>query len=71
MALIVDEDGIPQKVHAMHHLGVGCNQDFVNSVERYRFMPATSNGKPVPASLTIEVLPTHRPHYQMMVTNIE
>ena len=71
VALIVDEDGIPQKVHVIDHLGVECHRDFVNSVEHYRFMPATSNGEPVPASLTIEVLATHRPHYQMTVTNIE
>jgi beta-lactamase regulating signal transducer with metallopeptidase domain len=71
VGFIVGEDGIPQKVHVIHDLGVECDRDFVNSVEHLRFMPATANGEPVPASMTIEVLATHRPHYRIGVTNIE
>jgi Zn-dependent protease with chaperone function len=69
--LIVDENGIPQNVRDIHHLGVECDRDFVNAVEQFRFMPATSDFKRVPASLTIEVLAARGPHYQVSIRNIE
>ena len=70
MALLVDEKGMPQEVHVIHHFGVELDRTAVHSVEQFRFMPATSNGKPVPASLTIEVL-AGRPKYKVAITNIE
>ncbi len=71
VALIVDEKGMPQEVHVIRHFGVEVDRSAVHSVEQFRFMPATSNGKPVPASLTIEVLATRRPQYRVTITNIE
>jgi hypothetical protein len=70
VALIVDEKGMPQQVHVIRHFGVDFDRSAVHSVEQFRFMPATSNGKPVPASLTIEVLAARRP-YRVTITNIE
>jgi hypothetical protein len=64
-------NGILQKLHGLQDPGAKCDRDFVNSVEHYRFTAATSNANPVPASLTIEVLATDRPHYHVMCTNIE
>jgi hypothetical protein len=71
VALIVDEKGMPQGVHVIRHFGVEFDRTAVHSVEQFRFMPATSNGKPVPASLTIEVLAARRPQYRVTITNIE
>jgi hypothetical protein len=70
VALLVDEKGMPQEVHVIHHFGVELDRTAVHSVEQFRFMPATSNGKPVPASLTIEVLATRRPQYRVTIINI-
>jgi outer membrane biosynthesis protein TonB len=71
VALIVDEKGMPQEVHVIRHFGVEFDRTAVHAVEQFRFMPATSNGKPVPASLTIEVLVARRPQYRVTITNIE
>jgi outer membrane biosynthesis protein TonB len=71
VALIVDEKGMPQEVHVIRHFGVEFDRTAVRSVEQFRFLPATSNGKPVPASLTIEVLAARRPQYRVTITNIE
>jgi outer membrane biosynthesis protein TonB len=71
VALIVDEEGMPQEVHVIHHFGVEFDRTAVDLVEQFRFMPATSNGTPVPASLTIEVLATRRPQYRVRIINIE
>jgi bla regulator protein blaR1 len=71
VALIVDEKGMPQEVHVIRHFGVEFDRTAVQSVEQFRFMPATSDGKPVPASLTIEVLAARRPQYRVTIINIE
>jgi TonB family protein len=56
VALVVDENGIPQRVHVVNHLGIEFDRNAVKTVEQFRFTPAFSNGKPVSASLKIGVI---------------
>jgi TonB family protein len=55
VSLIVDQNGEPQNVRVERGLGNGLDQKAVETVEQYRFKPATRNGEPVPANLKVEV----------------
>jgi len=55
VALIVDEEGNPQRVQIVRHLGMGLDKKAVDAVRQYRFKPATLRGKPVPVEVNIEV----------------
>jgi bla regulator protein blaR1 len=55
VALIVDEEGNPQRVQIMRHLGMGLDKKAVEAVRQYRFKPAMLRGKPVPVQVNIEV----------------
>jgi TonB family protein len=53
--LIVDQRGEPQKVHVVRGIGLGLDQKAVEAVRQYKFKPAMKDGKPVEASMNIEV----------------
>jgi len=53
--LIVDAKGKPQNVHVGRGIGSGLDQNAVAAVKKYKFEPATENGKPVPVALSVEV----------------
>jgi bla regulator protein blaR1 len=55
VALIVDEEGNPQRVQIVRHLGMGLDKKAVEAVRQYRFKPAMLRGKPVPVQVNIEV----------------
>jgi TonB family protein len=55
VALIVDEQGNPQRVQIVRHLGMGLDKKAVEAVRQYRFKPAMLRGKPVPVQVNIEV----------------
>ena len=55
VALIVDEQGNPQRVQVVRHLGMGLDKKAVEAVRQYRFKPAMLRGKPVPVEVNIEV----------------
>jgi bla regulator protein blaR1 len=55
LALIVDEEGNPQRVQVVRHLGMGLDKKAVEAARQYRFKPATLRGKPVPVEVNIEV----------------
>jgi protein TonB len=55
VSLIVDAQGNPQRVQVVHALGKGLDEKAVEAVRRYRFKPATLQGKPVAVELNIEV----------------
>ena len=70
VGLTVDEHGMPQGVHVIRHCGLEFDRAAIRSVEEFRYLPATSNGKPVTATLTIEIL-AGRPKYRVTIINIE
>jgi periplasmic protein TonB len=53
--LIVDAHGFPQNLHVVQHLGMGLDEKAMEAIRRYRFKPATKNGKPVAVAITVEV----------------
>jgi bla regulator protein BlaR1 len=55
LALIVDEQGNPQRVQAIRHLGMDLDQKAVEAVKQYRFNPAMLHGEPVAVEVNIEV----------------
>jgi len=55
VAVIVDAHGMPQNPRVMRHLGMGLDEKAIDAVMRYRFKPATKNGKPVPVAITVLV----------------
>jgi periplasmic protein TonB len=55
VSLVVDEQGNPQRVQVVRHLGMGLDQKAVAAVMQYRFKPATLQGRPVAVEVNIEV----------------
>jgi hypothetical protein len=55
IGLIVDENGMPQKVHVVRPLGMGSDEYAVAEVLQYRFTPAIYRSKAVPVEINIEV----------------
>jgi TonB family protein len=55
IALIVDEQGMPQNVQVERSLDPGLDQNAMDAVNRYRFKPAMRSGEPVPVRITVEV----------------
>jgi periplasmic protein TonB len=53
--IIVDQQGLPENVHAMRVLGMGLDESAIAAVRQYRFRPAMENGKPVPVELIVQV----------------
>lgn len=55
ISLIVDARGNPQNPRVMQALGMGLDEKALEAVRRYRFKPATKDGRPVPVRITVEV----------------
>jgi TonB family protein len=55
VSLIVDAQGMPQRVRVMRKLGQGLDEKAIEAVRQYRFKPSTYQGKPVPVEITVEV----------------
>jgi len=55
VALTVDSTGRPQDICVMKQAGYGLDKQAVQAVKKYRFKPATLNGKPVPVRIAVIV----------------
>jgi TonB family protein len=55
VSLIVEQDGIPSALCVKQSAGYGLDAQAVKAVAQYRFEPATANGKPVRARLSVSV----------------
>ncbi len=45
----------PQNIQIKKQLGMGLNENDVQAVKKYRFAPATLNGKPVSVLINIDM----------------
>jgi len=55
LGLVVGTDGLPHDIHLVKSLGYGLDETAIEGVRRWRFKPATSQGKPVAVAISIEV----------------
>lgn len=55
VSVIVDTRGNPREIEVLQHLGMGLEQKAVDTVRRYKFKPATLDGKPVAVAVKIQV----------------
>jgi TonB family protein len=55
LSLTVGTDGIAHDIVVTKSLGHGLDENALAVVQRWRFDPATEDGKPIPARITIEV----------------
>jgi TonB family protein len=55
VAMIVGTDGKPRNVHILRGAGMGLDEEALNAVNKYRFEPATQDGKPVAVYVNVEV----------------
>jgi protein TonB len=53
--LVVGPDGRPKNIKVERPLGMGLDQKAVEAVQRWRFEPATKDGKPVAVQINVEV----------------
>ncbi|MGA7709859.1 MAG: energy transducer TonB [Acidobacteriaceae bacterium] len=53
--LVVDAQGRPQDIHVKKTLDGGLDKNAIKAVKKYRFTPATMNGKPVAVLIDIDV----------------
>lgn len=56
LGVVVGTDGFAHDVHVVRSLGPGFDEEAIKAVKQWVFKPATSEGKPVPASISIEVV---------------
>ncbi len=55
LSIIVDAQGLPQRIRVIRHLGLGLDEKAMEAVKQYKFRPAQAGGKPVPVEINIEV----------------
>jgi TonB family protein len=55
IAVIVDARGYPLNPRVIRSLGMGLDEKALEAVQKYRFKPAMKDGKPVAATISVEV----------------
>jgi TonB family protein len=55
ISVIVDARGYPRNPRVVRSLGMGLDEKALEAVQKYRFKPATKNGKAVAATISVEV----------------
>jgi TonB family protein len=55
VTVLVGEDGLPKEVRVVRGLGFGLDKKAEAAVWKYRFLPATSKGRPIAARRDIQV----------------
>jgi len=55
VGLVVGTDGLPHDIHLVKSRGYGLDEMAIQSVQRWKFKPAQSEGKPVPVAISVEI----------------
>jgi len=54
LELVVDTEGMPQKIRVTHALGLGLDDKAMEAVRQWRFKPAMKDGEPVAVQINVE-----------------
>ena len=55
LGLVVDTDGKVRSVWVVRPLGEGLDENAIDAVKRWNFMPATKDGKAVPLLMNLSI----------------
>ncbi len=55
LAIVVDAQGNPRDIHIMRSLGMGLDEKAVETVNTWKFKPATRKGVPVAVRMIVEI----------------
>jgi TonB family protein len=55
VSLIVDTNGMPQKIRVVRPIGYGLDENAIEAVSHYRFQPALADGFPVAVPIQVQV----------------
>lgn len=55
LRLVVDADGVPQRITVTHPLGYGLDQQAAEAAAKWRFNPALHAGQPVAAAILVNI----------------
>lgn len=55
LVIEIDEHGTARRISVRQGIGLGLDEKAVEAVKRWRFRPATRNGRPVPSNAVVEV----------------
>lgn len=55
ISVMVTEDGLPADIKVLRPAGMGLDETAMEAVGRYRFKPATKDGAPIAARITVEI----------------
>jgi len=53
--LVVDANGLPQRIRVQRSLGMGLDEEAVAAVQKWRFEPSKKDGHPVAVMINVEV----------------
>jgi len=53
--VVVGADGLVHDAHVISGIGLGLDENGIDAVSQWRFLPATKDGQPVPVTATIEI----------------
>ncbi len=55
LSIVVDETGVPQHIRVVRPVGLGLDERAVEAVQKWRFKPATKDGKAVATQAQVQV----------------
>lgn len=53
--IVVGPDGLVQKAKIQKSLDLGLDEEALKTVKKWKFKPATRDGKPVPVAISVEI----------------
>jgi TonB family protein len=55
LSVVVGPDGTPEDIRVARSLGHGLDEEAIKAMRKWHFQPATKDGKPVAAQISVEI----------------